>query len=252
MQIPYITAHSGCEGTPRDSMDAIEQAVALGADIVEMDVRRAQDGVLRISHDPLSLEEYAEKPTLLEVFRRLAGTGLSLNCDVKEQAALYDTLKLAASMGFDRERLILSGCTSPEQLVRDPSLRERARIYVNIEELLKFLYLMEHPPAYGPDFAQLMAEPWHFLKKAALPDHWLDEIVRFAKNVPVQGVNLPYRCLTDPFVQRLREAEVPFSVWTVNDPEVVAYCIRSGAENITTLEVRMALAQRQTLCGTCE
>ena len=57
MRVPYITAHSGCENTPRDSMDAVERAAALGADIVEMDVRRAPDGVLRISDNRIPPEE---------------------------------------------------------------------------------------------------------------------------------------------------------------------------------------------------
>lgn len=252
MKIPYITAHSGCENTPRDSMDAIERAVALGADIVEMDVRRAPDGVLRISHNRLTPEEYAEKPTLTEVLRRLKGTELSLNCDLKEQAALYDTLALAASMGFGRERLILSGCTSPEQLTRDISLTERAHIYVNIEELLKFLYLEENGLAYGPDFAVLMNEPWTYLKKAAIPERWADAIVRFVKGLPIRGINLPYRCLTESLARQLREADIPFSVWTVNDPEIMDGCIRAGAENITTLEVGLALERRRLLCGAVE
>ena len=41
MRIPMITAHSGCEGTARDSLDSVECAIRLGADVVEMDIRKA-------------------------------------------------------------------------------------------------------------------------------------------------------------------------------------------------------------------
>ena len=249
MRVPYITAHSGCENTPRDSMDAIERAAALGADIVEMDVRRAPDGVLRISHNRITPEEYEKKPTLMDVLRRLKDTDLSLNCDVKEQAALYDTLDMAASIGFGKERLVLSGCTSPEQIVRDSSLTEKARVYVNIEELLKFLYFAERAPAYTPAFGTLMTEPWVLLKEASLSGQWLDAVVRFAESFPVQGINLPFRCLTNDFVEKLHSAQIPFSVWTVNDPANMEYCIRANAENITTLEVKLALQRRKALCG---
>ena len=34
-----ITAHSGCEGTPENSLASIEKGIALGADCVEIDVR---------------------------------------------------------------------------------------------------------------------------------------------------------------------------------------------------------------------
>lgn len=230
-------------------MDAIERAVALGADIVEMDVRRAPDGVLRISHNRITPEEYEKKPTLMDVFRRLKDTNLSLNCDVKEQAALYNTLDMAASIGFGKERLVLSGCTSPEQIVRDSSLTEKARIYVNIEELLKFLYFAEHAPAYAPAFGTLMTEPWVLLKEESLSGQWLDAVVQFVKSFPVQGINLPFRCLTNDFVEKLHSAEIPFSVWTVNDPANMEYCIRANAENITTLEVKLALQQRKALRG---
>ena len=45
MKMPQITGHSGCEGTPRDSMASIERAAALGADAVEVDVRRGSNGI---------------------------------------------------------------------------------------------------------------------------------------------------------------------------------------------------------------
>lgn len=249
MRMPYITAHSGCEGTPRDSLESVERAVRLGADIVEMDVRRGPDGVLRVSHDPLTGEGYEKKPPLEAVFLRLRGTGLSLNCDMKEPAALYGALDMAASFGFDRERLILSGCASPEQIARDPALTRRARLYVNVEEILKLLYFQRYQTGFPPAFQALMADPWPALRSRPVPEAWLEEVVRFARTFRVQGVNLPFRLLTDAFAEKLRKAGVPFSVWTVNEPEELRRCVRAGAENITTLEVRMALEERARLRG---
>lgn len=249
MRMPYITAHSGCEGTPRDSLESIERAVQLGADIVEMDVRRGPDGVLRVSHNPLSGEKYEKKPPLEAVFLRLRDTELSLNCDMKEAAALYGALDMAASFGFDRERLILSGCTSPEQIARDPALTRRARLYVNVEEILKFLYFQRYQTGFPAEFRALMADPWLALQSRPVPEAWLEEVVQFAKTFRVQGVNLPFRLLTDVFVEKMQKGAVPFSVWTVNEPEKIERCVRAGAENITTLEVRMALEERGRLCG---
>lgn len=251
MRITYITAHSGCENTPRDSMESIEWAIRLGADVVEMDIRRAPDGSLRVSHDPLPEREYGEKPVLETVFRRLRDTELSLNCDIKEAAALYDVLDMAASFGFDRERLILSGCTSPEQIARDPALVQRARLYVNVEEVLKFLYFQRRLGGYTAEFQKLMSAPWMLLREGEIPDPWLEEVVQFAKSFRVQGINLPFRLLTDSFVENMQREEVPFSVWTVNDPGKIEQCVREGAENITTLEVGMALEKRNRLCGIC-
>ena len=66
---PMITAHSGCEGTARDSMESVELALALGADAIEMDIRRAPDGLLYISHDRQTGSEIESKHTLEAVFR---------------------------------------------------------------------------------------------------------------------------------------------------------------------------------------
>ena len=133
MKLPQITGHSGCEGTPRDSLASIDRAEALGADAVEVDVRCGIDGILRISHDRLANPDAGEKPTLAEVFQRLETTSLRLNCDIKEPFAIPETLKMARRFGFDRSRLILSGSVSAELLVLEPEVGEKASVYLNIE-----------------------------------------------------------------------------------------------------------------------
>lgn len=240
----FITAHSGCENTPRDSLETIDQALLYGADIIEMDVRRAPDGVLRISHDRLTAAEYEKKPTLEEVFRRIADTRLRINCDLKEQSALYEVLALGERMGFGRDRLILSGCTSPEQLARDPEIVERAAVYLNMEEILKFLYLAERLEGCDTQFAQLMSRPWSMMGPAPTPERWLGHIVRCCKALGVQGLNLPKDRLPEELIALCHAAELPFSVWTVNEPEIMDKCLRAGAENITTLAVRLAVETR--------
>lgn len=43
----YITAHSGCEGTPAGSMESITRALELGANFIEVDVRRSPEQLAR-------------------------------------------------------------------------------------------------------------------------------------------------------------------------------------------------------------
>ena len=249
MAFPYITAHSGCEGSPQDQLDTVDIALELGVEIIEMDVRRAQDHVLRISHDALDPEGYAQKPTLEEVFSRIKDTDLKINCDVKEEAALWDIFRLADRYGLGKDRLILSGNTSPEQLARDPRICERATVLLNLEELLKFFYLSEGLPGWDVEFIRLMDHPWSIIK--AIPEpldylHWhLDKIVEFLKLLKVSGVNLPYWCMTDRLAEACRENGIFFSVWTVNEPDKIERCIRLGAGNITTRAVRVALDTRE-------
>lgn len=253
MGVPYITAHSGCEGTEQDSLLSVEKALALGADAVELDVRRAQDHVLRISHNPLTLEEYREKHTLEDVFTLIKDTGIKLNCDIKEAAALEDTLQLADEFGFGKDRLILSGCTSPEQLARDRSIVRRASVQLNLEEILKFLYLADQLPGCMSDFETLMQSPWQMLR--AMPegqtvfDRWLPRVVELAKLLEVDGINLPHWILSEQMAEAFRENGINFSVWTVNDAEKIGRCIRLGAQNVTSRTVRLALDTRSRCCG---
>jgi glycerophosphoryl diester phosphodiesterase len=52
MNPPYIVAHRGASAAERENtLPAFEQAIALGADMVEFDVRRTLDGVLVVHHD---------------------------------------------------------------------------------------------------------------------------------------------------------------------------------------------------------
>ena len=248
MKKPYITAHSGCDGTERDSMKSIDKASALGADIVEIDIRKGPDGNLYVSHDPVTAENMQEKSAVKEAFVKIRYAGLSVNCDMKEQGALYDLLYLASAYGLDKNHLILSGCVSPEQIARDPHLAEQARIYINLEEVWKMLYFAQCQKGYTEQFAELMNDPWVFLKQFDVPEGWMDEAIRFVKAYHLAGVNLPHRCLCETFVEKLQKTNTPFSVWTVNDAELIERCIRIGSENITTREAELALAVRSRVC----
>ena len=174
-------------------MDSVECAIALGADVVEMDIRKAPDRVLRVSHNCVSSEEYAGKPQLKEVFRLICDKGLALNCDIKESHALYDVLDLAEAFAFGPDRLFLSGSVSPEQLARDASITQRAGVYLNIEEILKFLSVghlfQDHTESRFPE---LMNTPWNFVRGVPLEGEVLTSVITLLKTLGVRGLNLPH------------------------------------------------------------
>lgn len=245
MGFPLITAHSGCEGTERDSLASIDRAIALGAGAVEVDVRQA-DGVLVVSHDRVTAAESRSKPRLEGVFLRLRDTDLRLNCDVKEPYALYDTLDMAARYGFGPRRLILTGSVSPEQIARAPFITKSAAVFLNVEELLKLFQIRRL--CDGKEAAQLpdlLNTPWPFLQGTAIDGEDLGSFLEIVKALGVEGINMPHKLLTADLAAALREAGIPFSVWTVNEPQEIDRCIRLGAANITTLTVAAALECRR-------
>lgn len=246
MDMPLITAHSGCEQTPQDSMESVERAIELGADVVEMDIRRAADGTVYISHDRQYGNAVREKLTLEDVFRRIRNTDLKINCDIKESFALCDTLDIAERFQFGPDRLILSGAVSPEQLVMEPTITERASVYLNIEEALKFLYMgMLCAKQDEKQFPQLMTDAKPFVMSMAEDERWIASVLRLMKALNVHAINMPHTALTKPLAQSLHAEGILCSVWTVNEAADIDRCLELGVHNITTRTVQKALARRQ-------
>lgn len=247
MMKPMITAHSGCEDTKDDSMESIDLALKYGADTIEIDVRIDKNGILRISHNEASTEEFQQKLTLDDVFAKILNTGLSVNCDIKEQSALYPTLATAEKNGLSPERLILSGCTSPDILARDPALTQRGQFFLNIEEVLKFIYLRRESDFDIQRFPLLMRDPWKILKENGLEIHeeWIGDTVQCYTMLHAAAANLPKTLLNSDLITALKEASVPLSIWTVNEPELVECCLDTEVCNITTRKVRQAIQIRK-------
>ena len=261
---PMITAHSGCEGTGIDTMESIEKALEFGADAVEIDVRMDPFGGLRISHDPLSLEDYLRKNPLEDVFRMVLPTSLLINFDIKEQAALYKTLDAAQDYGFPTERLIFSGCTTPVQLTNDSAIAQKANFFLNLEEVLKYIYVNRKEEFRREVFLMLMEEPFIILidENSELPDVYLSEAVKFRHKIDAvsrtlrekiyedmictyqetmaAAANMPKFLLWSHAIDILKAGNIPLSVWTVNEPELVRRCIETGVYNITTRRIRSA------------
>ena len=77
-----ITAHSGCDSTPDNSMDFVRHALQLQVDALEVDVWR-KCGKLILSHDePVDMNH----PLLEEVFALVKEhPSMMVNCDLKEK-----------------------------------------------------------------------------------------------------------------------------------------------------------------------
>ncbi len=247
MTEPMITAHSGCEDTERDSLESIEKALELNAEAIEIDLRVDRTGTLRISHNEVSQEEYEAKLTLGNVFDRIRQTDLVVNFDVKEQQALYKILEEAEALGMDRERLIFSGCTSPEQLARDPRLTERGRFFLNIEEVLKIIYYRMAPDFDFARFMELQADPWSVIgkKNHDFTEKMIGSTVRLYQMLHADAANMPKSMLGTPLLKALKEAEIPLSIWTVNEADLVFQCLKTGVANITTKKPAQVMKLRE-------
>lgn len=88
-----VVAHRGasCEA-PENSLAAFARAIDVGADMIEFDVRRASDGRLVISHDPVR-GPGLDLPTLEDTLRLTQGR-IQLDVELKEPGCERDAIDL--------------------------------------------------------------------------------------------------------------------------------------------------------------
>ena len=123
-----IIAHRGAAAeAPENTIEAIERAIELGADAVELDVRVTHDGVPVLIHDAdlvrthgaaklvadlelsalerIALEREKPVPTLEEVLARF-GNGTDFIFDIKDAAATEPTIQHIVSAGCIERAII--------------------------------------------------------------------------------------------------------------------------------------------------
>lgn len=198
-------------------MEYVRCALACGADALEVDVHLREGGLLYISHDSSD----APCPSLKEVFALARGSGMKLNCDLKEGGLEERVLELARSCGV-AEQLCFSGDVSPEAL-KDPAIRERT--LWNVENAV-------------PSFWERRQAGIPFTEEDAR------QAARVCREHGVKAVNVHYSFCTPEYMAAFREAGVGISAWTVDSEEEARRLLEAGISNITTRRPRMVLALR--------
>lgn len=212
---PIITAHSGCEGTPDNSLAHVKTAIESGADAFEIDIHMGENNTLILSHDiPTGSESI---PTLAEAFRLAAEhPSICINCDVKEENIKLPVLTLAKEYGLV-SRIVFTGS-------------------YNMEEIR--------------DIAHSDADWWINVWNAS--DKEVDSaFARYAELSNVYRVfNIHHGMLTPEYAARASAAGYSFSVWTVNDEDTLRRMMACPCVcNITTRIPRLALAIRKEIFG---
>ncbi len=106
-----VAAHRGaCQNAPENSIAALNDAIAQGADIVELDVRATSDNVLVLLHDP-TLERTSSGSGLvaLQDYRTVRDARLRQGSDHNEHVFTQERLPtLATALEAARSRIIVN------------------------------------------------------------------------------------------------------------------------------------------------
>ncbi|MFJ3384256.1 MULTISPECIES: inositol monophosphatase family protein [unclassified Curtobacterium] len=224
---PRLVAHRGAPRVRRENtLPAVAVAEALGADVVEVDVRRTADGVAVLLHDETLGRMWGDArriadvswcdvarlgngldriPRLDAVLERLDGCRSTLLVDLTSAA---DALVAAETVAAFPGAVSVAWCGAPEAMVAVRSVLPDADVWLAWESL--------EPPTPA-DLVELTPAT----------------------------LNLDVAFLTPATVRAAHDLGLQVSVWTVDDVEPAVWAARLGVDSITTNDlaaVRAGLA----------
>lgn len=223
----WVIAHRGSSATaPENTIAAIEQAIADGADAIELDVQELADGTLAIVHD-LNLQRLAgvDRPsheltaadlTELDVGRwfgpAFASARIPTLAQVLAQVGDRVALNLELKVHGHERRL-------PAAVAALLGQFPRSRVVVTSFDwgLLRQLRAIAPAIPLGP----IAAQPIDWAALAATVG-------------PVEVVSLHHRLLDQAIVDRVHGPPAKLWVWTVDDPALIQGAIALGVDGLIT------------------
>jgi glycerophosphoryl diester phosphodiesterase len=241
---PEIVAHRGASSTrPENTLVSFAEALAIGARIVELDVRLSRDGVAVVMHDPAvdrttdgtgavheldaatlgrlnagTTETPAAVPTLREVLELVSGRA----------AVALEIKNLPGEPGYDPDRSAIMGATFEEL--------ERAAFEGPV------LVLSFDPATIGASKQLAPDVPTGFLTTERVP---VDDALGFAAAQGHELVLPGTHALVpagEAFVARAHAAGRRVGTWTVDDPDELRSLLGWGVDAIASNDPAMALA----------
>lgn len=241
---PEVIAHRGGGGEwPGETIYAFEQAVQIGVDVLEMDIRYTADDRLVLMHNAnlkettgvdkavkdLSYEEVKELDAAF--WWRQAGKVFPPEADAKLKVpGLEDVFKAEALRGV-RMNIEIKGFTFPEHLIKE--FCRLLREYVVTDKVLVASAWTKHLrrfrrlcPEAATSASVLEMQAFRVLKSFRYrPD--ADAMQTMSKLSHVERINRE-------FLDRAREVNLPVHGWTVNKPEEMGRLISLGIDGIIT------------------
>jgi len=244
---PLVIAHQGGDGVwPGDTMFAFEHAIAIGADVLEMDAHITEDGRIVLMHDE-------------EVDRTTDGTGLIEEMTLEElknldaaydwsmddgqtfpyrgkgiQAPTLDELfKAFPQMRYLIEiKLTQNPIETPLcDLIREYRMQDRVVVASFHDDVMKSFRAT--CPEVATSASRTEVRNYVLLGKAFL---WGFYIPKFQSIQPPWNPedSLGIQIMTERFIRESHAKHIRIEPWTVNDPELMKQYIEWGVDGIIT------------------
>lgn len=221
---PAIIAHRGSSAlAPENTLSAIEQAIADGADYIELDLRRTADGVPVLWHDATlmriaGVHRYVREVSFAELRMLDAGGWFSPRFSGEPVATLEEALELACR----RARLYLEIKPAPDasELVRDTiGLLQRAGCVEGTVIASMDPGVVRHVRRLDPDLATALLAQFIV---GPLDEHGFD------------ALGLRHNRVTPRAVAAARRGGYELHAWTVNERADMVRLLDMGVDGIIT------------------
>lgn len=196
-----VTAHTGCENTEDNSLEAIRKGYESGADIVEFDLNFTSDGTPVLAHD----EAESDSVTLDSAFALIAEKeGLYVNVDCKKTDNLTEVSALAEKYGI-KDRIFYTGIEEKDvDAVRTQTPDVTYWLNLEVDKSKN--------------------------KDAAYLNSLCDKVIKCG----AVGINMNHRSCSEELTKVFHERGLLVSIWTVNSEYDMVKTLGYGADNITT------------------
>ena len=198
------TAHSGCEGTPDNSMEFLQKAVALGVPVLEVDVTVRNDGT----------------PVLLHAETAGSDEGLLFSDAVRYLSENSDTVRVNLDLKS------VSGLEEVVRILKKYKMQDRC-FFTGVESNNSQTVKIDAPgiPYYlNAELNIMRLEDEGYLRSIASEVHRSGAI----------GLNCNYKYASKKLVEVFHEEGLLVSFWTADNKIVMRNLLTMSSDNITT------------------
>lgn len=238
---PLIIAHRGATSVAKENTyEAFEQAINMGVDGIEMDIRQTSDGKLVAYHNwrvkvglrrkylhSLTWKNLKDVipdniPLLKDVFEKFKNQTL-FNLDIKEKVSTPDLIKLIKERRMGNQVLIDSSNFSTLEKIRsqNPNLR------------LFYSFNFDHRDKWDLNTRRII-RPLAIASSRIIKRLLSRYFLRKVKNAKVWGVSLPYTIMSFNLVKYLHGRNLKIFVWPIDNPRHVKTLLNFGIDGIKT------------------
>jgi glycerophosphoryl diester phosphodiesterase len=238
---PVIVAHRGASSTrPENTLASFEEAIALGAQVVELDVRLSRDGVPVVMHDAL-VDRTTDGAGLVHELRADELTELRVGSDgaVPTFAEALETMNGRAAVAIEIKNIPGDPAYDPvrEPIVEAVHAELERSAFDGVPLVISFNpRSIEASKALAPDvptgfLTTDLVDPREAVAYAVSKQH--DMVLPGTRAAIPAGESFP---------QEVHAAGLAVGTWTVDDAETVRMLLERGFDAVASNDPAMALA----------